>query len=191
MDIPLVTGRNINSGDDNTARRVAVVSESLADLMGGPERALGQTIATADNEYDIVGVTRDVLYFGAVQRRSRDFDVFAPLAQAPTRLVSMAIATGGHPTGYVGALRERLNALAPHSPLDWVDPMTVALDSHFRSPRFYLLLLAAFASSALVLAAVGLFATLANLVARQTGELGIRSALGATHIRLTGDIMRR
>ena len=99
--------------------------------------------------------------------------------------------TGGDPTGYVGPLRERLHTLAPHSPLDWVDPMTVALDSHFRSPRFYLLLLAAFATSALVLAAVGLFATLANLVARQTGELGIKSALGATRTRLTGDIMRR
>jgi len=103
----------------------------------------------------------------------------------------MAITTGGDPTRYVGALRERLNTLAPHSPLDWVDPMTVALDSHFRSPRFYLLVLGAFATSALVLAAVGLFATLANLVARQTGEFGIRSALGATRIDLTGNVMHR
>ena len=41
-----------------------------------------------------------------------------------------------------------------------------------------MLLLGAFASSALVLTAVGLFAVLANQVARQTAEFGIRQALG-------------
>jgi predicted permease len=191
MEIPLIAGRNISDGDNGTTRSVALVSESLADLMGGAERALGQVLETEGSVYEIVGVTRDVLYFGAVQRRQRNFDVFAPLAQTPTRLVSMAITTAGDPTSYVGTLSQRLNGLAPHSPLDWVDPMTVALDGHFRSPRFYVLLLSAFATSALVLAAVGLFATLANLVARQAGEFGIRSALGATRIRLTSNVMRR
>jgi ABC-type antimicrobial peptide transport system permease subunit len=191
MEIPIVAGRNISSGDDGDARSVAAVSESLAGLFGGAERALGRVIETEGREYEIVGVTRDVLYFGAVRRRQRNLDVFAPLAQAPTRLVSMAVRTDGDPSHYIAALSQRLNTLAPNSPLDWVDPMTVALDGHLQSPRFYLLLLCAFASSALGLAAVGLFATLANLVVRQTGEFGIRSALGATRIRLTGNVMCR
>lgn len=191
MEIPLLAGRDFNSSDDGASRGVAAVSVSLADLLGGTDRALGRVIETEGREYEIVGVTDDVLYFGAVQRRQRNLDVFAPLAQAPTRLVSMAIRTDGDPSRYIAALSQRLNTLAPNSPLDWVDPMTVALDGHLQSPRFYLLLLSAFASSALALAAVGLFATLTNLVVRQTGEFGIRSALGATKTRLTGNVMRR
>jgi putative ABC transport system permease protein len=191
MEIPLIVGRNVNSGDEGTTTSVCVVSESLADLMGGSRRALGQVIETDRESYEIVGVVGDVLYFGAVRRRQRNFDVYAPIAQAPTRLVSMAITTTGDPTHYVAALSERLHELAPRSPLDWVDPLTEALGSHFRSPRFYLLLLGSFAASALSLATVGLFATLASLVARQKGELGIRSALGATRIHLIGSVMYR
>jgi predicted permease len=191
MDMELIAGRNIDSGDRPGTRRVVVVSQSLADLMGGAERALGKAVETDGSTFEVVGVAHDVLYFGAVERRQHNFDLYTALAQEPTRLVSVAVTTAGDPTPFVGPLSERLNDLAPNSALDWVDPMTVALGSHFRGPRFYLVLLGSFATSALLLTAVGLFAVLASLVAKQTGEFGIRCALGADRLHIVASVLLR
>jgi predicted permease len=186
LDIPIIAGRNINSADVPANRRVALVSESLAQLLGGVEASLGRTFERGGTTLEIVGVVRDVLYFGPLSRRERDFDVYTSLEQAPQRLVSIAIQTADDPTSFIEPLRQRLITLAPSSPLDWIDPVRRALGNRVRGPRFYMLLLTAFATSALVLTAVGLFAVLANQVARQATEFGIRQALGARR----GSILR-
>jgi ABC-type antimicrobial peptide transport system permease subunit len=63
-------------------------------------------------------------------------------------------------------------------------------DDTFRSPRFYLSLMAIFAALALATSAVGLFALLNYTVAQRTREIGVRLALGADIARVRAIVVR-
>lgn len=190
LDIPILAGRAIDRSDDGRSRPVAVVSESLAESMGGAEEAVGRLLDLGEVQYEVVGVAGDVLYLGATQRRPRDIDVYFSLAQDPVRVVAVALRTSVDPATVLGPARTAIARLTPRSPLDWVATMPADLTRGFEGPRFMAVLLFAFAGSALLLTAAGVFAVLAHKVAGERAEMGIRRAFGARRSDLVGVVVR-
>ena len=196
----VVAGRNLASSDRVDAAPVAVVSESLARLAGGNERALGRTLRFAPTddrasarEFRIVGVVEDVAYDGVVEQNTRRFlasgdfsrvqaryDVYFSLAQTPTMVVSIGAATSGDAAAYIAPLRQVINAIAPASAVHWTSAMANEIALEYAPSRFYSVSVVMFSLSALLLTSLGLFALLSHAAAQRMSEMGLRLALGAT-----------
>lgn len=191
LDIPILAGRGFDGGERPDGARVAVISASLAASFGGAERAVGRRIRRGDVEYSIVGVVADAHFTGPRPDGADGTQLYSAYVQEPSALVSFMLATGTDPVRVVPEARRVLGALAPRSALDWIEPVDEALGNMYARDRFLVTLIGAFSAVTLALAAVGLFAVLANMVARSRGELGLRQALGAAPRRITIEIVSR
>jgi ABC-type antimicrobial peptide transport system permease subunit len=81
------------------------------------------------------------------------------------------------------ALRE----LNPNQPANEFRPVRRIVEHAVSARRFFMLLVAAFAGLGLVLATLGIYGVISYSVTRQTPEIGIRMALGAS----TGLVQRQ
>jgi putative ABC transport system permease protein len=212
MGMRLIAGRNIGSQDGPDSEPVVVISASLAAELGGAERVIGTELrnmfAFQDNPDSpararIVGVVSDVAWDGyaeqdtgrlirwddATDPATHRRDAYWSLAQVRSGTLSIGVRMAGDQTQALQTLKRRLGEVAPRSAVQWDSLMTDELARESKVQRFAAALTVAFATSALALAALGLFAVIANGVARRQNEFGVRMALGATPARVLRTVL--
>jgi putative ABC transport system permease protein len=177
---PILRGRDFTARDDSASAPVMIVNETFAKLMFPNENALGKRAMSSRDEKvyrEIVGIVRDVKYFGASDS-SRAL-VWVPYAQNPWPFGIITLRTRGNPVNAIPLVRAELRAMDRGVALANVATMADAMSRSMAGDRLLAVLLAAFASLALLLAAVGIFGVLSYMIGRRMHELGIRIALGA------------
>jgi predicted permease len=191
--------------DDHRAGRplVAVVNEAFARAYFGLPTAIGQTITFGnDGPREIIGVVADVkgrsgagfvrsFTLGALGAASAPA-VYVPVAQASDAGIQIAnrffdmkwIVRASGPGALEPGMREAVRALDPTLAFIRFESMTSVIRRDLDMQRLLTILLGAFATSAMLLAAVGLYGLIAYAAMRRRKEVGIRMALGATASRV-------
>jgi predicted permease len=192
MGIPIRAGRPLLETDTKGAAPVMVINEVLARKYWqdgspiGDDRWCGQGSCQ-----QIVGVAGDVKMLGL--KESEPPVIFLPQSQASDGLTRFSSRV--FPTSFVvrsdrsldlDAIKRLVRDVDPTQPVIRVQSMTQVLSEAIASDRFYTVLLASFATLALVLTMVGLYGVMSFLVTQRTQEIGIRIALGAQ----TADVLR-
>ena len=192
--VPLVAGREFAQSDNLGATPVAVVSRQLASDYFAGQDPIGKRIRMGSGEdqtpwLTIVGVVADTDYF--LFRRGRPGAVYMNVAQLPPPDSMVAVITGGDPLAMAPAVRKSLAALDPSLPLDTVETYARYMHEQLTGLMYVAALLAVNALIALVLAAIGIFGVMANLVGERTREIGVRLAMGARREDVLRMILRR
>ena len=190
MRVPVIRGRGFTASDTATSRQVVLINRVLADTVFAGEDPLAHRISFQfiQGDQQIVGIVDN----------ERFDDVDRPLL--PAVYFSMAQDTGGsytvmlrgRDTGLaIEAARQVVGRLDPELPMFGVRTIEDVADesSAVFLRRATLWMLGTFAMASLLLAAMGLYGVLAQVVADRAREIGVRVALGATRARIMRTVL--
>jgi predicted permease len=189
----LVAGRAIDTHDRAGSPPVAVVNETFARRLLGPEQPIGKRLRAghppAGDAIEIVGVVQD----GKYQSLGEDPTpaVYLSIAQRYSGWTTLVARTSLSPERTVQVIRAAMLDLAPTLTLFNVGTLEDQLALPLFPVRVAASVLGVFGLLAIVLSATGVFALVAHAVARRTREIGIRMALGAGVRDVLGVVLGR
>ncbi len=184
LGVHLLLGRAFSSTDGTPGHLAAIVNQRFAQMFFGGQSPLDAGIRLTDPNaahadtplLTIVGVAPTVR-----QHYAQDLDpvVYVPYRQDPTAAPVVLVRTSGDPNAVSPTIRETLRELDASLVLFNVMPLEQLLTVTGFANRVFLTFFGAFASFALVLSAIGLYAATRHTVTERRHEIGVRMALGA------------
>ena len=195
LGIPIVRGRPFTELDRASGAFAAILSETLARKLFPQDDPIGKRILSGPQGQwtTVIGVARDVTNLGAkreswpeyyiVRKAAGDFNFQNQEPSAGWRGANVIARTAIDTRLAANSIRDVLRSLDPSLPVE-IETMHQRLRDIDQRPRFYAILLAAFAALGVLIAAVGLFGVMSFLVAQRTREIGVRMALGATRAHI-------
>jgi putative ABC transport system permease protein len=181
LGIPLLRGRMFSARDTAASVRTAVINDSLARKYFPGEDPVGKRITIGNGRNtgpsEVIGVIKDVNHFSLAARPTAE--MYETYLQTPQSAMTLTVRAAGDPHTLLPAIRRELASLDRDVPLSKVLTMSDLMDDSLAPSRFRGTLLAGFALSAMILAAMGVYGVMAYTLSRRTSEIGIRVALGA------------
>jgi predicted permease len=181
LGIPLLAGRNLVSQDNDGKPGNVVINRALADLLFPHSNPVGQWLVRGDDgskpPTDLIVGLVETAKFRQMQEPAPP--AFYPVMSGDNRQLVLFVRTVGDPANVVRPAEEVIRKLGSGVPLIEEAALEQEVQNTLWQERLVARLASFFSLIALLLAGIGLYATLAFSVARRKRELGIRVAIGA------------
>jgi predicted permease len=175
----LTEGRDINWDDLFNNQNVVIVNETVARKLWPGQDPIGHIALVGGAEARVIGVIADVRETSAEENAG--WQMYLPAnKQFGPEGAELVVRSKLPPAALAGSVMSMLRHVNPGQPAMEFKPVQTLVD-HATSPRrFFVLLVGGFAGLGLLLASLGIYGVISYSVTRQTQEIGIRMALGAT-----------
>jgi predicted permease len=177
----VVSGRPIQSTDDEDAPEVAVVNEAFIRMYLGQDVDPLSTLIQAGSDtlppVPIVGVIHDVVE-GSLNQAPGPA-LYLSISPVAVRTRSLVIRTAGPPGEMVGAVQDAVWSIDPKLPLFQMGTMAELVENNIGGFVVVANLMTFFACLSLFLGGLGIYGVTAYSTGRRTSEIGIRLAMGA------------
>jgi predicted permease len=186
LRIPLLQGRRLAVSDSADAPMVCVIDRQAAERFFPGQDPIGQQIAMYEGWATIVGVVETVR--ATTLEESTRPVVYYSLPQVPFFPQAAAVVKSSVPAS--GIIRDAVRRTNASAPVYDVRTMEERLGETLGMRRVLAVLLAVFGGISLLLAAVGLYGVIAQVVGERIQEIGIRMALGARPAQIRRQFVR-
>jgi len=192
LGLRVIAGREITDADAGDSLAVVAVNQSLAERYWPDGDALGaQVVIGGDGTFTrrtVVGIVSDARYHEL--DNDPGLHIYLPFRQFPAFSMDVMARTAAEPEAVAAAMREAVWSLRDDLAIRDISTMRQLVYADLVEPGFYAWLLGSFATVAMLLAGIGIYASMAHATAVRTREIGIRVAIGAQPAATVRMIMR-
>jgi len=190
MGMRLIEGRDVNWADLSDNQNVVIINETVARKLWPGQDPLGRIALAGGTEARVIGVIADVRETSAED--DAGWQMYLPATKKFGPEGCYLAVRSKLPLGTLAAsVRRTLRQINPGQPATEFKPIQNLVD-HATSPRrFFFLLVSIFAGLGLLLATLGIYGVISYSVTRETQQIGIRMALGATQERVLFGVIQK
>jgi predicted permease len=182
MGMQLRAGRDFTWADSTDSEHVVILNKSAADYFWPGEDPVGRIAIVNDKDARVVGVISDVRESSLETQAG--FQMYLPSTQQGPDGAELVVRTKLPPDVLASSVMSVLCSINPGQPATEFRTIQQLVDRAVSPRRFFVLLVSLFAALGLILASLGIYGVISYSVSRQTQEIGIRMALGATANRV-------
>ena len=192
IDLPILLGRDFNEADGTADHKSAILTRECAQHFWPNQSAIGKRFRFYDDKnkpgdwITVIGISANIVQ--ELDEKDPKPLLFVPFRQEGWNGMALLVRASANP---ITAVRAALQDLDPDLPLRDVYTLPQAIEHQQWYLHLFSKLFAGFALIALLMAAVGIYAVIAQQTNDRTQEIGVRMALGANARNIVTLVMAR